>query len=65
MTLNIEEIGRMPFTDIPYMILQKPCLDFISEEELYKEIENEYFSCASPHAYGDQKGICISDLLFL
>jgi len=36
LTLNIEEIGRMPFADIPHMILQKPCLDFISEEELYQ-----------------------------
>jgi len=57
LALNIEEMGRMPFTDIPHMIMQKPCLykDFISEEELYKEIENEYFFCASTMLNGPKK----------
>lgn len=52
-----DEIRNNSFEGIPHMIMQKPCLykGMISKDELFKEIENEYYNGAFGLLTGPKK----------
>ena len=62
--LALDETKNVSFEGIPHMIMLKPCLykGKISEEELLKEIESEYFNGAFSMLAGPQKEIAFGVL---